>query len=316
MEPDLITRLRDRIVTAMHVGRVHAGDRLPSIREVARETGANARAVAKAYRVLEREGLVEIRGRSGVYVAPQEHWGGQLLAETARWLAGVLIEGWKRHIPIPDPAELVRKCTGSVRLHAAFIDDNVDRQVALCEELQRDFGLECTPVSPALLPDDEPLMSPTRARLPRALRQADLIVSTSFHAGEARRAAHGLDKPLVVITLHPDLAAAIERRVQESQLTVVCVDPAFGEQIRAAHAGASPDRIRVVRADDAEAVAALDAREPVLLTRAARQGLGDVGLTLLVPHSPTISAESAREIAELVIRLNMEASRVEPRRHR
>lgn len=36
--------------------------------------GVHAGAVAKAYRVLEREGLVEVRGRSGVYAAPQERW--------------------------------------------------------------------------------------------------------------------------------------------------------------------------------------------------------------------------------------------------
>jgi hypothetical protein len=55
------------------------------------------------------------------------------------------------------------------------------------------------------------------------------------------------------------------------------------------------------------ATAALDPSEPVLLTDAARLRLGEIGPFRLVPHSPCISAESARELAELLIRLNLEA---------
>jgi hypothetical protein len=43
----------------------------------------------------------------------------------------------------------------------------------------------------------------------------------------------------------------------------------------------------------------------VLLTRAARDRLGKVNLPLVFPHSPTISASSAQEIVELVIRWNL-----------
>jgi DNA-binding transcriptional regulator YhcF (GntR family) len=91
-ESSLINRLRYRIVNALHLGDLHAGGRLPSIREISQETGTDHRAVANAYRTLEAEGLVQVRGRSGVYVAPQERFGGELLAETARWMAGVLTE--------------------------------------------------------------------------------------------------------------------------------------------------------------------------------------------------------------------------------
>jgi DNA-binding transcriptional regulator YhcF (GntR family) len=48
----------------------------------------NARTVARAYRELEAEGLVEIRGRSGVYVAPQERRDGEMLPEMMRWMTG------------------------------------------------------------------------------------------------------------------------------------------------------------------------------------------------------------------------------------
>ncbi len=88
-ELDLVTRLRMRVVRALHLGHLRTGDRLPGIREIQRETGLNDRIVARAYRALAVEGLVEVRGRSGVYVAEQDRLSAKLLPETARWLEDV-----------------------------------------------------------------------------------------------------------------------------------------------------------------------------------------------------------------------------------
>lgn len=67
----------------------------------------------------------------------------------------------------------------------------------------------------------------------------------------------------------------------------------------------------MIQADDAHGIAALDRGEPVLITRAARQRLGELDLPLVFPHSPTISANSALEIAEFLIRFNLEAESAE-----
>lgn len=300
---DLTGRLRDRIVSALHVSRVVPGDRLPGIREVAREMGVNPRTAAKAYRVLEQEGLVEVRGRSGVYAARQDHWGGRLLAETGRWLGGILLEAWKRHIPIPDLAELIRGCTVGVRLRAVCIDGNEDQRRAICAELEGAFGIDCVGLPASAFLNDRT----SGGQFPDDLREADLVVTTPFYSGSVRRATEALNKPLVVITLHPEFVTAIERRLADGPLTVVCVDPAFGEQVLSLHDGGSERQAHVVLAHDAAAVARLDTREPVLLTRAAQERIGEVSLTPLVPLSPFISPESARELAELRIRLHMEA---------
>jgi hypothetical protein len=51
-------------------------------------------------------------------------------------------------------------------------------------------------------------------------------------------------------------------------------------------------------------VAALDPDEPVLLMRAAHEQLGDVDFPLVFPHSPSLSPECERELAEILIRIN------------
>jgi GntR family transcriptional regulator len=54
---------------AIATGRVAAGDRLPSVRGLAKELLVNPNTVAKVYRDLEREGVVRTRSGSGVFVA-------------------------------------------------------------------------------------------------------------------------------------------------------------------------------------------------------------------------------------------------------
>lgn len=310
-EPELTDRLRDRLLNALHVGRIHPGDRLPSIRAVARETGADHRAVAAAYRVLRDEGLVEVRGRSGVYVAEQERVGSDLLAEAARWLAGVMTDAWRRQIPLPELHDLLRRCTSRARLRAACVESNLDQMTAYCTELGDLFGLDPVPV---YLPPSADRAADA-ARLREGLACADLAVTTRYHAARVQRVAQVLGTPVVVVTVHPDVVEAIRRELAHGELVVVSAEAEFGERIRAmyAEAEAAGARIRTLPADDPAAVAALPRDRSVLLTRAARARLDGVPLPPAIPHSPTISPATARELSETIIRLNVRAGRLEER---
>ena len=311
MEPDagLSDRLRDRILNALHLGLLRPGDRLPSIRTLWREMGVDHRVVAQAYRTLEAEGLVEVRGRSGVYLAPQDQFGGELLAETARWLAGVLVEAWKRRLTIADVPELIRRCTQTVTLRCACVESNEDQMTAYTAELQEQFGLDPYPVRISPLPLPRPERSVEFHWVEDELRGCDLVVTTSYHARLVRKAAENVGIPAVVLTVNPDVVETIQKRLREGPLTVVAVEPSFGDRMRAMYADDTPDRVRVVLAGDHAGVRALDPDEPVLLTRAARQNLAPgLDLPMLLPHSPTFSPHTARELLGVIIRLNLEAA--------
>jgi DNA-binding transcriptional regulator YhcF (GntR family) len=62
-------QIADQVRYAVASGRLKAGDRLPSVRGLAETALVNPNTVAKAYRDLEREGTVETRPGSGVFVA-------------------------------------------------------------------------------------------------------------------------------------------------------------------------------------------------------------------------------------------------------
>jgi len=53
---------------ALRMGVLSVGDQLPSVREVVAVTAINPNTVLKAYRDLEREGLVEARSGHGTFV--------------------------------------------------------------------------------------------------------------------------------------------------------------------------------------------------------------------------------------------------------
>lgn len=50
-------------------GRLNAGDRLPSVRELARELVINPNTISKAYQVLEAEGVTFSRRGAGTFIA-------------------------------------------------------------------------------------------------------------------------------------------------------------------------------------------------------------------------------------------------------
>jgi DNA-binding transcriptional regulator YhcF (GntR family) len=65
----LFDQLRVAVIDAVRDGRLAAGTKLPTVRELAVELGLAANTVARAYRELESAGIVETRRRWGTFVA-------------------------------------------------------------------------------------------------------------------------------------------------------------------------------------------------------------------------------------------------------
>jgi GntR family transcriptional regulator len=67
-EVPIYRQMVTQVVLAILSGKLKAGDRLPSTRELARRFGLHPNTVSAGYRQLEREGWTEHRHGSGVYV--------------------------------------------------------------------------------------------------------------------------------------------------------------------------------------------------------------------------------------------------------
>ena len=62
-------QLMEQVKHAIETGALKPGDQLPGIRPLAEELVVNANTVAKVYRELEHEGVIELRHGAGAFVA-------------------------------------------------------------------------------------------------------------------------------------------------------------------------------------------------------------------------------------------------------
>ena len=63
-------QLMEQVRHAIETGALRSGDQLPGIRPLAEELVINPNTVAKAYRELEHEGVIELRHGAGAFVSP------------------------------------------------------------------------------------------------------------------------------------------------------------------------------------------------------------------------------------------------------
>ncbi|HEY3367725.1 MAG TPA: GntR family transcriptional regulator [Symbiobacteriaceae bacterium] len=66
-------QLVDQVRQAVASGVLRAGDRLPSVRDLAVELAVNPNTVAKSYQELEREGVIETPRGRGSFIADRDH---------------------------------------------------------------------------------------------------------------------------------------------------------------------------------------------------------------------------------------------------
>lgn len=291
--------LRRRVLAGLRSGVLARGDRLPSTRELAAQLGADSRAILAAYRELVTDGLVEMRPRSGIYVAvrPSASQVAPGLAEA--WLVEMFAEGIGRDIAATDLPEWMRRSVETLRLQAVVFAPTADQRVGLARELRADYGLDATALTPESVPPDDD-------RPPAELRRADLILATRDQAVRLQPLADTLGKPMIVLSLRPDLVTAEWKTLLQRPAYVVAVDPKFVALLRGYFReveGVENLRTLIAGVDD---VSAIPDDAPAYVTRAAREQLGDTPIPgRVIPTARFLSPDSAREVLAAVVRANL-----------
>lgn len=102
-------QLRAQIVDAVRSGELAAGAKLPTVRRLADELGIAPNTVARSYRELERDDVIETRGRLGSFVAPHGDPGQRQAQLAARDFAERM-----RHIGV-EPETAIDLVTAALR---------------------------------------------------------------------------------------------------------------------------------------------------------------------------------------------------------
>ena len=322
--------IRQRLFSRLHLGLLQPGAQLPSARDLATELGASRRAVLAAYQELAREGLVDLRPRSGIYVATPAvpgAPGADALSRRARRVVQFLLQELADGVPAPLAPDRLHEVLETLRLRAAAVECNDDQLASLAGELQTDYGLETNTVDVDLLTAREPAGGGTAAaagmpplahaplaQAPLAVRRAHLLVTTPFHAGAVKVAAERWGKPWLAVSTRTDMPAEIARLLPTCPVYVVVADPRFAAKLGrvfAASSGAGNLHPLVVGRD---AVAGIPAGAPTYVTGRARERLersGEPGAAALLtrgtPEPRALSARSAADLLTFIVRANLAA---------
>jgi len=255
-----IDRVRHELLTALHIGRLTPGDRVPSIRRLADLTGMNRKTVHRAYRRMAEEGILETRPGSGTFVT-----------ETACGPVG--------HTPVRDLLSIANRCRAmagglgvSPEQLAEFlrlfygpglpgrplvvVECNGEQLGLLELELRTHLGVHPIPV---LLPD---LLANPRS----VLAHGRGVVTTDCHRAEIAEKLDPLGIPVYSVALDPHFPRRLLEHAGEAPVILVVSDhrfaPVFIRLLRRLSAPSSLiDRFTIVEPDDLDA-ALDDLREP------------------------------------------------------
>jgi DNA-binding transcriptional regulator YhcF (GntR family) len=251
--------LRSRLQWRLHTGTIRIGDRIPGARELAEEFSVDVRTALRACRVLECEGLIETRLRSGMYVAMQQSPPPSLSA-TQTTVVDLLCEASARGISPGDLGQLLTSHFYQRRCCIACIEETADHAVAISDVIARDYAVDTVSASVA------DVMS---SGADRVLSNVVAAVTTSFLATTVKRVAESRRLPVFVATMRPALGIDLMRSLSSRPIYLIGVDRGWADRAEAGLEGADVSgnlRLVVVGEDDLDQIPA-DAE--VFLTPAA-----------------------------------------------
>lgn len=257
--------------------------------------------VNAAYRALAVEGLVELRDRSGVYVANSPSGDAGVDALPEQLLIDLFARGLSHGVPILDLHHCIRRSVRTARVRTLVVAPTQDQIVGLCRELEDDYGVEARGIDGRAL-RAEPV--------PRgSLRDIDLLVTTVADAPLVGRLADALGIPVLVAEIRPDLLRGEWRFLLREPVYVVVSDARFVELLQRFFAGvpgAHNLRPLVVGRDD---ISAIPADATTYITRSARDRLGGAAIVgRALPPTRLLSGETARQLITFIVRANRAAT--------
>jgi len=291
--------LRERILKAIDDGALCAGDRLPSTRELASEFRADPRVIAAAYRELSMESLVEVRPKSGIYVAGAAASERHRLSAQSNWVTEMFVDAIGRGVPLPDLGPAILDFSEARRMRAAAVAETVDQAVGISRELKREYGLNST---------SHHLAEIRSARPPLGFCSAHVIVATNSCASEVRRVA--LNRPVISVSARPDLFNNAEwLSLTDREVYIVVTDPGFVPKVRQAlQRTKSPAKVRVIVAgrDD---LSRIPAGAPTYITESARIAIGKTRLPgRVIKPRRLFSDTTVRDIVSFIVAQNSSAA--------
>ena len=214
-------QLEEQIRFQIATGALKHADRLPSIRELAHRLGINLNTVSRAYKGLEQQELIEIRGPKGTFVSARVEGTHRRSANhhPLVQIADVAIR--EAHRLGYELDELLHTLTDRIEhlqdaSHAprvAFVECNRIEATESAEHLTSQLGIATLPL---VLSELEETTVPNTVKL---------VITTFFHLGRVKALIGGKSEVVGVVVTSPiEVLQRISSLPAGTQIAVVCRD--------------------------------------------------------------------------------------------
>ena len=294
LKQDSVTEfIKQRVVSGLHLGLLAPGERLPSVRELSAELKADPRVVVAACRRLEKEGLVVVRERSGIFVAPKKS---RTEAGPPDLIVDAFVDGFNHGVSPMELPDLMRRSLAPLSRRAMVLECNDDQLFSISGELRRDFGMDVQTF------DVTASTSGTRAV---DFQSADVFITTGFHAADAQKLSERYGIPAIVVTMCTDLFAGVRQRLEKEPVYFVVTDPRFARKLQSIFVESNAAANLHVLVNGRDDLSSIPAGVATYVTQITRKALRDLPFVQrLIPEAHVFSPDSAREILSFLVKPN------------
>jgi GntR family transcriptional regulator len=226
-------QLKQQLKSTIQNGLIR-GQKLPSVRKLAKDFGLSVNTVVRAYEGLRNEGIITGAVGRGTFVntTPQSLKKQNRDVLLRRLIEHAVEEALSLEYSIEDFRTAVdgyirEKTEMMHKVKLVFIECNIEQVFHFTEHLELDPHIHRIPV---LLKD---LISENRTVL-HQLAESDIIVTSFYHLDEVRDLLAHLDKPIVGVSLEPEINTIIRiaKIPEKSTVGLVTTSEAFQKIIR------------------------------------------------------------------------------------
>jgi DNA-binding transcriptional regulator YhcF (GntR family) len=211
-------RVREHVLTSLHLGRLRPGDRLVSVRRLADITGLNRKTVHRAYAVLVKEGLLHVRPGAGTFIstASDPHRSHDALMHAVNLCRG---EANALGLSSSAFADFIQGALngGLKGLPIVVVECNHEQAEMIGRDVRAGLGVNARV---ALL--DELAADPGRT-----LSGAWGVVTTDCHRSEVESAVKTVGLPVYRVSLDPEFPQTILRWARSRGVVMVVDDDRF-----------------------------------------------------------------------------------------
>lgn len=208
-----------QLLTALHMGKVCAGDRLPSVRQMALRNSINHKTAFSIYQRLHAEGYISLRRGSGAYVSDidQADLEQAYCLSLFKLIKSNFAEADRLRITPRDFTKLAQSYVNKSQLKSvkiAVIECNEEQIGVFASEISNKLGIV---VYPLLLSQ---LEAPDRSTH-RLLSRADLFTTTHFHFKQVKSLLESYHKKLLKLALNPNFVPSIVNAAREGSVLMI-----------------------------------------------------------------------------------------------